>query len=320
MQLREAEALGVVDDHDGRVGHVDAHLDDGGRHEAVVLFIFEGRHDPRLLLVLHFAVQQGEVHAGQAVFEGIEQLGHAHERALLVPLDLGADEVALVALFGLGGDIFEHVVVFMAGDDRRDDGRARLGLVADLGDIEVAVEDERESARDGRRRHDEHIRARPLFAQRAALGDAEAVLLVADAEGERLGLHVRLQQGVRADGDVDLPRGERPLDLALFLGGGGTCEEGDAHFGHIPADEGKVLRGEHLGGRDHRRLIAALCGHVHAAQRDGRLAAADISLQQPVHAVRPGAVRQNIGDRLVLPVGEGEGEAGDEGCHVLLRT
>ena len=115
------------------------------------------------------------------------------------------------------------------------------------------------------------------------------------------------------------PRGERALDLALLFGGGGTCEEGDAHFGHIPADEGKVLRGEHLGGRDHRRLIAALCGHVHAAQRDGRLAAADVPLQQPVHAVRPGAVRQNIGDRLVLPVGEGEGEAGDEGCHVLTQ-
>ena len=33
MQLRQAEPLGVLDDHDRGIGHVDAHLDDSGRHE-----------------------------------------------------------------------------------------------------------------------------------------------------------------------------------------------------------------------------------------------------------------------------------------------
>ena len=33
MQLGEAEALGMLDHHDGRLGHIDAHFDDGGRHE-----------------------------------------------------------------------------------------------------------------------------------------------------------------------------------------------------------------------------------------------------------------------------------------------
>ena len=33
MELRQAEALGVLDDHHGGVRHVDADLDDGGRDQ-----------------------------------------------------------------------------------------------------------------------------------------------------------------------------------------------------------------------------------------------------------------------------------------------
>ena len=35
VQLREAEALGVLDDHDGGVGNVDADFDDGGGDQDV---------------------------------------------------------------------------------------------------------------------------------------------------------------------------------------------------------------------------------------------------------------------------------------------
>ena len=37
VQLRQAEPLGVLDDHDRRVRHVDADLDDRRRHEDVEL-------------------------------------------------------------------------------------------------------------------------------------------------------------------------------------------------------------------------------------------------------------------------------------------
>jgi hypothetical protein len=33
VELREAEALGVLDDHQGRLGHVDSDLDDRRRDE-----------------------------------------------------------------------------------------------------------------------------------------------------------------------------------------------------------------------------------------------------------------------------------------------
>ena len=58
VQLREAEALRVLDHHDRRVGHVDADFDDGGRDQHVHVPGDERRHRRRLLVRLHPAVQQ----------------------------------------------------------------------------------------------------------------------------------------------------------------------------------------------------------------------------------------------------------------------
>ena len=52
------------------------------------------------------------------------------------------------------------------------------------GDVQIAVDDERERARYRRRGHDEHMRLLPLADERRALADTEAVLLVGDDEGK----------------------------------------------------------------------------------------------------------------------------------------
>ena len=44
MQLREAHALGVLDDHQSGVGYIDAHFDDGGRHQQVDFPVLEAAH------------------------------------------------------------------------------------------------------------------------------------------------------------------------------------------------------------------------------------------------------------------------------------
>jgi hypothetical protein len=44
VQLREAEALGVLDHHDRRVGHVDADFDHGGRDEDLRSPLLERLH------------------------------------------------------------------------------------------------------------------------------------------------------------------------------------------------------------------------------------------------------------------------------------
>ena len=65
VQLGDAEAVGVADDHDGGVGHVDPDLDDGGGHEHVGLARGEAPHDGVLVLGRQLAVQHLDPDAGQ---------------------------------------------------------------------------------------------------------------------------------------------------------------------------------------------------------------------------------------------------------------
>ncbi len=51
------------------------------------------------------------------------------------------------------------------------------------------------------------------------------------------------------------------------------------------AQRAGVLRGEHLGGREHRGLPAGVDDLQHRPQRDDRLAGADVALHEPVHRV-----------------------------------
>ncbi len=68
-------------------------------------------------------------------------------------------------------------------------------------------------------------------------------------------------------------------------------------------DRAQVLLGEHLGGREQRRLTARVDDPQHRAERDQGLAGADLALQQAVHRVRLGQVG---GDLLAhLPAGPG---------------
>ena len=61
-----------------------------------------------------------------------------------------------------------------------------------------------------------------------------------------------------------------------------------------------VLLGEHLGRREHRRLPAGVDDGEHRAQRDHRLARADLALEQPVHRVLGGQVGEDLRADLLL--------------------
>ena len=178
------------------------------------------------------------------------------------------------------------------GGDRRPPPR-QLGEGRDL---EVAVHGHRDGARDGGGRHDEHVRGAALRAQGVALLDAEAVLLVDDDEPEVGELHALRQQRVGADDDARLPgrrleqgpaagRGAQRAGEQRDPGGDGRAVElarAGERAEHL-AQRAGVLLGEHLGGREQRRLAAAVDDGEHRAQRHERLARADLALQQPVH-------------------------------------
>ena len=61
MQLREAEALGVLDHHHGRIRHVHADFDHRRRHQNVDFAPAESFHDVFFFLAFHAAVQQADL-------------------------------------------------------------------------------------------------------------------------------------------------------------------------------------------------------------------------------------------------------------------
>ena len=99
MELREAEAIGFLDDHDRRVRDVDADLDHRRRDEDVELARLELRHHAAPLGGRQAAVQAADAIAAQ--LRGAQPLGLLLGRArdsCLRRLDERADDVGLPAV------------------------------------------------------------------------------------------------------------------------------------------------------------------------------------------------------------------------------
>ncbi len=77
VQLRQAEALGALDQHRRRVRHVDPNLDHRRRHQDVELVVAEGHHHLVLLARQHLAVDQRHAQVGEdlALQPGVGLLG-----------------------------------------------------------------------------------------------------------------------------------------------------------------------------------------------------------------------------------------------------
>ena len=98
-------------------------------------------------------------------------------------------------------------------------------------EIEVAVQRERERARNRRGGHEQHVGRLALGAERLALLHAEAVLLVDDGEPEPRERRGLLHQRVRADDEQRRRIGQPPGDL-LSLARAQRCRS--CRTGSIP--------------------------------------------------------------------------------------
>ena len=65
VQLADAEAIGVHHQHHGRVGHVDADLDDGGAHQHIDVAGPKRRHHGILLVAAQPPVHEPQPKTGQ---------------------------------------------------------------------------------------------------------------------------------------------------------------------------------------------------------------------------------------------------------------
>lgn len=206
-------------------------------------------------------------------------------------------------------------------------GERPHGELVQDGRLQVAEDGHGDRARNRGGGHHEEVRGLfALAAQGVPLLDAEPVLLVHHDQAQVVELHLVLDQRMRPDDDPRLggdqveqclPPPGRPHGPGEqhHLGGvlGATEHAALGQLPHHLGDRPVVLLGEHLGGREHRGLTARVDDGEHGAQGHHRLAASDLSLEEPVHRMLRGQVVEDLLGDLQLALGEGEGQLGVEG-------
>ena len=315
VELREAEAVGVLDYHDGGVGYVDADLDDGGGDQDVQFVVAEAAHGLILLCWLHCAVDEAQTLVGKDLAAQAFVLdGGGFGGQCFGLLDQGADDERLPTLRDLMGDERVRLVAPCAAAPARDDLLPTGRQLVDGGNIQIAVEREGQRARDGRRGHDQHVRVIAFLAQSVALLHAEAVLLIDDDEAEPLEVHIFLNQGVGANGNHRLPAFEGGASHAalLRLHTAGQQHGANAEGGQHLADAAGVLLGQDFGRGHDRALEAVERGQEKRGGRDRRFAGADIALQEAAHGAILRQIAANLHDDALLSLGEAEGQRGLE--------
>ncbi len=218
VELGQAEALGVLDQHDRSVGHVDADLDHGGRDEEVDLAGLEPAHDGLLVLDAQSAVQEAHAEIGEDVAgEMASHVGSRFEIHGLRLLDQGIHDVDLAAfLHLLAQELVDLGPLALRAGHRLHRSPARRQLV-EHAHVEIAVQGEGQRPRNGRRRHHQQVRVLALGLELGALGHSEAVLLIHHDQAQPAELHRFLHERVRADHAIHLTRGRlrHPRQRAL---------------------------------------------------------------------------------------------------------
>src|SRR6266852_1499716 len=289
MELGEAEALGVLDDHDGGVGDIDADFDDGGGDEDLRFVFAEALHDFFFFVAGEAAVQEAELELGKNFAREALVFFHGGFQLELRFLDDGIDDVALVAGGDFAAEEFPDAGEMRLAGRARDDGRAAGGKLIEDGNVEVAIESERKRARDGRGGEDEDVRgvaAGGGFVHEAlALEDAEAVLLVNGDEAEAGEFDVVLDEGVGADDELGFAGADALEGGGFFRSFQAADKELDAIacFGEDAAGGKKMLDGENFRGRHEGGLRAVFDGDDRGLEGDDGFAAADVALEETIH-------------------------------------
>ncbi len=98
MQLGKAESLRILDEHDGRVRHVDPHFDYGGGDQEIDLAAHEAAHDLLLLGRPKTAVDQADLELREALHQAFVHPGRRLQVEHVRLVDQRIDDVALPAL------------------------------------------------------------------------------------------------------------------------------------------------------------------------------------------------------------------------------
>ena len=162
-----------------------------------------------------------------------------------------------------------------------------------------------ERARNRRGAHRQDVRRGAQALEVFLVAHAEALLLVDDDEAEVVELHLRGQDGVRADHDVG-GAGEQARTRAFLLFGAlETAHRLNAHgrVGEAREEGLVVLFRKHRRGREQRGLASVHRGDERGAHRHLGLAVARVAAHEAVHRLRLRHVVLHVLDRVRLVVG-----------------
>ena len=198
-----------------------------------------------------------------------------------------------------------------AGGDRLSAGRRR----PEIGDIEVRVQDATEGLRDGRRCQQQDVRRWTFGAERLALSDPEAMLLVDDREGKVPEADGVLHECVGADDDETLAStiqpgaGRRPDALEGLAPGRRAQRSREQRHAMAErleeASQGRcVLPGQEVGRGEERRLPTGIRDDRHGRRRYRRLARSDVTLEEPQHRTGGGQIDPDVRHGRLLIVGQ----------------
>src|SRR5258708_27747618 len=109
MKLGEPETRGVLDHHDGCLGHVDADLDHGGGDEEPGLAGCEALHGAVLLAALHAPVHEVD-HGAEVFLERGEAILRGGKIGILGDLDQRTDPIGASTFSERAADGADHLV------------------------------------------------------------------------------------------------------------------------------------------------------------------------------------------------------------------
>ena len=343
MQGRQSKALAILDDHDGGVGHVDAHLNHRGRDEHINLTALKGIDDPVLLPRRHATMKALDGKPRQRQAQSVElgcrivQRHRDSHAALVVTSDTGhvfqligrvarlhkrADHIGLLALFVRLADGAVGQVAARLGEHARRDARPRNRSMADDARVQVAVDRERQRARNRRGRHNEQVGTRALGAQGIALAHTKAVLFVDDDKRQMLKRYVVRKDRVGSKEDVERARFQLRMDLLALGRRRGTRQERPGHASLREQGAGLIgiLARQHTRRRHNAGLSTRIGRDGQRAGGDGRLAGTDVAQQQAVHhATTIAHVVQDVLERSLLLVAQRKRQGFLESRQVLAR-
>src|SRR6266850_673204 len=276
VELREAEAIGAIDQNRVGARDVQSIFDDGRGHQHIRFIADEFQHHAFEFFFAHLAMRDDD-----ARFRN-ELRDHGAERINGLDAIVNEEDLPFSRQFRLDCALDQ---LFLKGRDNRLNREAVARRRFDEGHITKADEGHVQGARNRRRGKRQRVDILAHLFQSFFVSDAEALFFIHDEEAEVGEFHVFRKQPMRADDHVHLAGFQIREDFLLLRGAAKTAEHFDVRAeGRESLLEGfEVLEGEYRGRRQKRDLFVIREGFERRAHGHFRLAVADVAAEQPVH-------------------------------------